>query len=74
MLTPNDVRHRKFRTYRSLLYGEVYDVEDVDDFLDLVASGHLTLLAVGQVLQRSLEPAKYSKQERRGNDRRADDR
>ena len=33
MLTPNDVRHRKFRTYRSLLY----DVEDVDDFLDLVA-------------------------------------
>lgn len=25
MLTPNDVRHRKFRTYRSLLYGEVYD-------------------------------------------------
>lgn len=37
MLTPNDVRHRKFRTYRSLLYGEVYDAEDVDDFLDLVA-------------------------------------
>lgn len=37
MLTPNDVRHRKFRTYRSLLYGEVYDVEDVDDFLDSVA-------------------------------------
>lgn len=25
MLTPNDVRHRKFRTYRSLLYGEVYE-------------------------------------------------
>ena len=37
MLTPNDVRHRKVRTYRSLLYGEVYDVEDVDDFLDSVA-------------------------------------
>ncbi|RDX09066.1 hypothetical protein CE169_04565 [Bifidobacterium longum] len=37
MLTPNDVRHRKFRTYRSLLYGEVYDAEDVDDFLDSVA-------------------------------------
>ena len=37
MLTPNDVRHSKFRTYRSLPYGEVYDVEDVDDFLDLVA-------------------------------------
>lgn len=37
MLTPNDVRHRKFRTYRSLLYGEVYDVEDVDVFLDSVA-------------------------------------
>ncbi len=37
MLTPNDVRHRKFRTYRSLLYGEVYDVEDVDDFLDSAA-------------------------------------
>lgn len=32
MLTPNDVRRRKFRTYRSLLHGEVYDVEDVDDF------------------------------------------
>lgn len=40
MLTPNDVRHRKFRTYRSLLYGEVYDAEDVDDFLDLVADTH----------------------------------
>ena len=38
MLTPNDVRHRKFRTYRSLLYGEVYDAEDVDDFLDSVPS------------------------------------
>lgn len=37
MLTPNDAQHRKFRTYRSLLYGEVYDVEDVDDFLDSVA-------------------------------------
>lgn len=37
MLTPNDVRHRKFRTHRSLLYGEVYDAEDVDDFLDSVA-------------------------------------
>lgn len=37
MLTPNDVRHRKFRTYRSLLHGEVYDAEDVDDFLDSVA-------------------------------------
>lgn len=37
MLTPNNVRHRKIRTYRSLLYGEVYDVEDVDDFLDSVA-------------------------------------
>ena len=37
MLTPNDVRHRKFRTYRSLLHGEVYDMEDVDDFLDAVA-------------------------------------
>ena len=36
MLTPNDVRHKRFRTYRSLLYGEVYDVEDVDDFLDSV--------------------------------------
>lgn len=37
MLTPNDVRHKRFRTYRSLPYGEVYDVEDVDDFLDSVA-------------------------------------
>lgn len=37
MLTPNDVRHGKFRTYRSLLHGEVYDVDDVDDFLDAVA-------------------------------------
>lgn len=37
MSTPNDVRHKRFRTYRSLLYGEVYDAEDVDDFLDLVA-------------------------------------
>lgn len=32
MLTPNDVRHRKFRTYRSLLYGEVYDVEALTIF------------------------------------------
>ena len=62
MLTPNDVRHRKFRTYRSLLYGEVYDVEDVDDFLDSVAD---TI----KVLAR-----KHSKQERSGNDRRADGR
>lgn len=37
MLTPNDVRHKRFRTYRSLLHGEVYDMEDVDDFLDAVA-------------------------------------
>lgn len=37
MLTPNDVRRRKFRTYHSLLHGEVYDVEDVDGFLDSVA-------------------------------------
>ena len=62
MLTPNDVRHRKFRTYRSLLYGEVYDVEDVDDFLDSVAD---TIEVLGK---------EHSKQERRGNDRRADDR
>ena len=62
MLTPNDVRHRKFRTYRSLLYGEVYDVEDVDDFLDSVAD---TIKVLGR---------KHSKQERSGNDRRADGR
>ena len=43
MLTPNDVRHRKFRTYRSLLYGEVYDVEDVDDFSRL-GGRHLKVL------------------------------
>ncbi|WP_285676357.1 hypothetical protein, partial [Bifidobacterium longum] len=28
-----------------------------------VASGHLTLLAVGQVLQRSLEPAWHAKRD-----------
>ena len=50
MLTPNDVRHRKFRTYRSLLYGEVYDVEDVDDFLDLVADTIKVLGKEGQIL------------------------
>ena len=32
-----------------------------------VASGHLTLLAVGQVLQRSLEPAQVDRR-RRGGD------
>lgn len=45
MLTPNDVRRRKFRTYRSLLHGEVYDVEDVDDFLDAVA-GTIRVLGI----------------------------
>ena len=50
MLTPNDVRHRKFRTYRSLLYGEVYDVEDVDDFLDLVADTIKVLGKEGRIL------------------------
>lgn len=63
MLTPNDVRHRKFRTYRSLLYGEVYDVEDVDDFFDSVAD---TIKVLGK------EALKARKEG--GNDRRADDR
>ncbi|KAB7286386.1 hypothetical protein GBC32_10850, partial [Bifidobacterium longum] len=36
-----------------------------------VASGHLTLLAVGQVLQRSLEPALLIKPIRGGHVRRA---
>ncbi|KAB6775672.1 hypothetical protein GBL14_05435, partial [Bifidobacterium longum] len=35
-----------------------------------VASGHLTLLAVGQVLQRSLEPALKKRKEKGGRERR----
>ena len=39
MLTPNDVGI-EVRTYRSLLYGEVYDAEDVDDFSRLGGRHH----------------------------------
>ncbi|KAB7247386.1 hypothetical protein GBC42_04010 [Bifidobacterium longum] len=39
-----------------------------------VASGHLTLLAVGQVLQRSLEPAEVSGSPQGGGAVRAADR